>query len=247
MKFNVKTSFAIAAATLTSVLSVSAAQAFPTFNLRAERPDLFNEFNSRVNQERLKIEDESAGMLELDPETLRWTGGADSVDVAFINEGAGYRNKLFFSANSNPSQMIFNDIASPESILPESNGPLSLGDGVKLGTFAGETSLDFTIQNPHGHMFGAKSNPDGLQHLIAYEYFDEEYEENWVLLGFEDLWGVHYSEGGHSDRDFNDVVIAVRGMTGDAMVQVPEPTSTAAIFGLAALGMTGLRRGKKSS
>lgn len=358
MKLN--PTLALAAATATGLLSATSAYGF---NLKTDRQDLFDTFNSRVRQESLRLDDASASMLQLDPETLRWTGGADSVDVFFINEGAWYRNQLLFSANGEDAQMIFDDIASTESIMNEDQadldryqreldsltktrsdleqsvatrvaslkaqkaqleqnkantpsnqwwvlnrynrdldkvneelnwlasateqdvadkitsltntinwktdflnrektlgnnglGAMSLGDGVSLGTFEGETSLNFMIRangarNPNGHIFGAQAalNGDELQHVIAYEYeyFNQltNENENWVLMGFEDIWGVHKDEGGSSDRDFNDVVIAVRGVTGEAMVSVPEPSSTAAVLGLAALGMTGLRKSKK--
>lgn len=249
MKLN--TTLALAAATATGLLSATSAYGF---NLKTERPDLFNLFNERVNQERLWMENSSAKMLELDPETLRWTGGVDPVDVFFINEGAGYRNQLFYSANGGTAQMIFADIASPESILKEANGPMKLGDGASLGTFAGDTSLDFRIKanganNSNGKIYGAdvSANADGLQHVIAYEYFDKVAKENWVILGFEDLFGVHYNEGGSSDRDFNDVVIAVRGVTGDRIPTVPEPSSTASVLGLAVLGIAGFLKNKKEA
>ncbi|MBP0008536.1 MULTISPECIES: DUF4114 domain-containing protein [unclassified Roseofilum] len=217
------------------------------------RSDLFNTFNGMVRQERLQIEDSAASLLELDPATLQWTEGADSVDVFFINEGAIFRNQLFYSANGGAEQMVFDDIASPNSIIPEANGPMALGEGVSLGTFTGNTSLNFMIkadgaQNDNGHVYGADAslNPDGLQHVVAYEYFDDVEQENWVILGFEDLFGVHIDEGGWSDRDFNDVVIAVRGITGNGM-PIPEPSTTAAILGLAALGMAGLGKSNRES
>ena len=192
MKLNLMPGLIVTIATASGFFFVNPAQAL---NLRTERPDLFDIFNSWAQE--IQIGDNETNLMALDPTTLRWAGGVDSVDVFFINEGAGYRNQLFYSANGGPSQIIFDDIASPESIGSEADGPLSLGDGVNLGTFNGKTALDFTIKahgavDPNGHIFGAdiESNPDGLQHLIAYEYFDTIDEENWVVLGFEDLSGI---------------------------------------------------------
>ncbi|MDJ1170381.1 DUF4114 domain-containing protein [Roseofilum sp. BLCC_M154] len=245
MKSHTAHYLALATATATALLSAPSAYALSL------RSDLFNTFNSMVRQERLQMEDSAASLFELDPATLRWTQGADSVDVFFINEGAVFRNQLLYSANGGAAQMIFDDIASPDSIIKEADGPMELGEGVSLGTFAGDTSLNFMIEadgarKENGHIYGADValNPDDLQHVVAYEYFDNVEKENWVILGFEDLFGVHIDEGGWSDRDFNDVVIAVRGITGTG-VSVPEPSSTAAVLGLAAFGMAGLRKIKK--
>ncbi|MEM9244309.1 MAG: DUF4114 domain-containing protein [Cyanobacteria bacterium P01_F01_bin.153] len=151
--------------------------------------------------------------------------------------------------------MIFEDISSTESILKNHDGPLALGDGVSLGAFESDTSLDFLIKangynNSNGHVFGAdaEQNADELQHVIAYEYFDEGTGEDWVVLGFEDLYGVHKDEGGWSDRNFNDVVVAVRGVMGDRIEadDVPEPSSMVGLLGLG-LGMLQVKRRRKAA
>ncbi|MGD1852011.1 MAG: DUF4114 domain-containing protein [Cyanophyceae cyanobacterium] len=209
-----------------------------------EYGNLFDTFNGMVNSERLQLEDSEIALKELDVESLRWDKGADGVDVFFINEGAGYRNQLFYSANGGNLSMIFDDIASTESVLANHDGPLALGDGVSLGAFSGNTSLDFVIKangknNSNGRLYGADAtkNADGLQHVIAYEYFDETTGEDWVVLGFEDLYGVHTDQGGWSDRDFNDVVVAVRGVTGDRLDEVADVPEPSAMFGLLGLGL----------
>ncbi len=243
----------------TAAIAGIAAIAAPAnaLSLKAEKyGDLFDTFNSLVNQERFQLADSEIALKELDVESLRWSGGVDSVDVFFINEGAGFRNQLFYTANGGPLVTIFDDVSSPDSILKNSDGPLALGDGVRLGMFEGDTSLDFVIRangknNPNGHLYGASAaeNPDGLQHVIAYEYFDESTGENWVIMGFEDLFGVHTSEGGHSDRDFNDAVFAVRGITGDRVepsADVPEPSAMVGLLGLG-LGMWQVKRRKSDN
>ena len=85
---------------------------------------------------------------------------------------------------------------------------MKLGDGANLGTFDGYTAFDFLIKsngarNANGNIYGvdAEQNADGLQHVIAYEYFDEVKEESWIVLGFEDLYGAHYDEGGHRSEE----------------------------------------------
>lgn len=368
-------------------LSLAIAPSASAISLRDSRPDLFNSFQALVNQERLAL-DEMA-LPELDPTTLQWKDGADSVDVFFLNEGAGHRNQLLFSNNGGELQTIFDDIASQESILAETQadidrriarvaqleaalglsaltldlsdaeiatveaelndkissirdnidtlnadleyidytalkwnekrdlsknlddnllalealradaaadpvevatleekvalgalqkslddhnslrwrrndllqevalgdnglGAMELGDGKSLGSFGSGTQLDFFIRangarNANGRIYGADAsqNADGLQHVIAYEYFDDVEGENYVIIGFEDLFGAHYDDGGNSDRDFNDVVFAVRGVTGTRVstAQAPEPTSILGLIGVA--GALGLRRRRR--
>lgn len=190
------------------------------------RPDLWETFNSMVNEERSYLEDSE--LTPLDPNSLYWNG-VDPVDVFFINEGAGYRNQLYYTVNDGSETLIFEDVSSPDSILPNSDGALELGEGTSLGTFDGPTQISFEIQangynNPNGLFYGpdAASNPDGLEHVIAFEYYDEVEDQTYVLLGFEDLYGT---EANGSDRDFNDVVFVVRGIQeGAPTSEVPEPS-----------------------
>lgn len=207
------------------------------------RPDLWQTFNSKVNGERNFLQDSQLKLL--DPQSLFWNG-VDPVDVFFINEGAGYRNQLFYNANNGTNHLIFNDVSSPNSILPNQDGPLSLGQGQSLGKFVGATQLGFSIKangysDSNGHMYGsnASANPDGLEHLIAMEYFDQVENQMYTLLAFEDLFGTK-AQG--SDRDFNDVVFAVRGIQqGAPSSQVPEPSLMLGILMLSG-GALGLRR-----
>ncbi|MGD1902005.1 MAG: DUF4114 domain-containing protein [Geitlerinemataceae cyanobacterium] len=313
----------------------------------AHGESLFQTFNSLVNSERLQLTDSEVALQELDVESLTWAGGVSPVEVFFINEGAGHRNQLLYTVNDGEQQMIFDDIASTESGLAETQekidakrkelnfyieekealedsvtayvemlearvvaleamesrswgdnrnidrakakidaanqadfdaaqvladttkqvswrqsdfdretalgnngvGAMKLGDGANLGTFDGYTAFDFLIKsngarNANGNIYGvdAEQNADGLQHVIAYEYFDEVKEESWIVLGFEDLYGAHYDEGGHSDRDFNDVVVAIKGVVGTKVdaEEVPEPASALGL--LAVSGLMGLSR-----
>ena len=111
----------------TAAIAGVAAVAAPAsaLSLKSEQyGNLFETFNSMVNTERLHLADSEISLHELDVESLRWSGGADSVDVFFINEGAGHRNQLFYSANGGENHIIFDDIASTESILSETQGNL---------------------------------------------------------------------------------------------------------------------------
>jgi len=199
------------------------------------------------------------GRYQLDASKLFWNG-VDPVEVYFINEGAGYRNQLIYSATDgggNPVQsgMIFNDVSSPFSILSNSNGPLVLGQGVSLGKFVGPTQLSFSIISDGFNL--AKPGPtatasqiakyerevarrtlggdptknvDGLQHIVAFQH------NEWTILGFEDIIG-----GG--DRDYNDVVFAVRGIQqGPPAADVPEPAAVISLLVVGLGGLTTLRR-----
>ncbi|MBD2258913.1 DUF4114 domain-containing protein [Pseudanabaena sp. FACHB-2040] len=223
---------------VTSLVAASAASlcltATEPAHALALRPDLWSTFNSKVNVEGNFLND--AQLTLLNPQSLFWNG-VDPVEVFFINEGARYRNQLFYSANGGSSALIFNDISSSKSILSEKDGPLSLGQGVNLGSFSGPTQLDFAIKadgfkNANGYTYGANpaKNPDQLEHLLAFEYFDVVEKQKYVLLAFEDLFGTQ-QQG--SDRDFNDVVFVVRGIQEGAPSQVPEPS---VILGMLVVG-----------
>ncbi|NES84377.1 MAG: hypothetical protein F6K10_24850 [Moorea sp. SIO2B7] len=85
---------------------------------------------------------------EIDFNFLRWESGANDVEVFFINEGAGFRNQLFYSVdNGNSKEIVFDDVSSPLSILPNDDGLLALGQGVNLGNFVGDTFIEFFIKS----------------------------------------------------------------------------------------------------
>jgi hypothetical protein len=187
-------------------------------------------FNGFVNQERQLLTEEE--LTPLNMEDLTWQAGVNDVEVFFINEGAGYHNQFFYSTdNGNSLNTIFEDASSPNSILAN-GGPLALGEGRRLGNFMGNTVLSFLLQNPNGNIYGAdpSQNQDGLQHVTAYS------SDGYMILGFEDLDG-----GG--DRDYNDVVVAVRGLvdTEEEPTDVPEPSSALVMLGLGLVGWAGLK------
>ena len=191
-------------------------------------------FNDLVNTERQAIDD----LPLVDLNTLSWDNGVDNVEVYFINEGATFRNQLFFTTDDNQTQeIIFDDVASDLAIIAEDDGPLSLGQGVNLGSFEGDTFLEFYIKADGANggnsifRYNAEDSSDGIAHLLGYQVGD------YVLLGFEDI-------GGGGDNDFNDVVFAVKGIVGETIppASVPEP---AAGLGLAAVGAFGFMKKKK--
>ncbi|WP_008316879.1 DUF4114 domain-containing protein [Leptolyngbya sp. PCC 6406] len=230
-------------ALLAATLSASAAQAI---SLTTEQWSFFNSFVQTERQAFTALDLQSAR-----PDQMMWSGAADALEVYFINEGAGYRNQLLFSANGGPLEMVFNDVSSPNSILRNADGPLALGEGRNLGGFSRGTNIQFFV-NSNGYSrgenetnatrllgpdpFAANTRNNGLQHIVAYDL--EAFGSNWLLFGFEDIIG-----GG--DLDYNDVVFVVRGLTANGAT-VPEP---GAVLGFAVLGAVGLvsRRGKDQS
>ena len=193
-------------------------------------------FNDLVNTERQAIDD----LPLVDLNTLSWDNGVDDVEVYFINEGATFRNQLFLTTDDNQTQeIVFDDVSSPLSIIPEEDGPLALGQGKSLGSFEGNTFLEFYLvgNGANGgeniYRYNAEDSSDGIAHLLGYQVGD------YVLLGFEDIAG-----GG--DFDFNDTVFAVKGVVGETIppASVPEP---AAGLGLAAVGAFGFMKKKKKN
>ena len=244
----------IAALSTLSLLSFSASAEAADLGLRS---DLLTRFSSYVQSEGVAFDE--LALPKLDASQLYWDQGVSDVEVFFINEGAGYKNQLFFSANDGPMNMIFDNISSTQSVLSESSGVMTLGEGKSLNNFTGPTQLSFFLksngynggQNFFGDdaytgtsIDGKEINRDGLSHLIAYNFFDEVEQENYTILGFEDLWGTK-AQG--SDRDFNDVVFAVKGLTSnpDQPKETPEPSALLGLVGLAAV--VGKRRLKQSA
>lgn len=204
--------------------------------------------NSFVNNERAAYGTNGAkldDLISLDLSDLTWEAGAHDVEVFFINEGAGYRNKFGYATSAsdtssrngmktfwnNEVDVIWDDVASSNSILANHNGSLALGEGYTIGDVDAGDTVNFFIRNGgrgNGDVFDALSidetkNADGLQHVTTYQYGE------YLVLAYEDLWG-----GG--DRDYNDVVIAVKGLTDTAAAEVPEPGSALALLGLSAVG-----------
>jgi hypothetical protein len=211
-------------------------------------------FQKFVQAERLALANSS--LFQLDPSQLKLKYAHD-VSAYFINEGAGYRNQLAYEATgaTQRSGLIFKDVSSTQSILKNADGPLKLGDGVKLGSFAGGTQLDFWLRadglnrGNNTNIFGTQTafNADKLQHAVAYAF------DKYLMIGFEDLYGGLGATGTdlatgrsneRSDRDFNDAIFVVdigeanvKGLTG-----VPEPATTTALIGLGAVSLLKLRR-----
>ncbi|NJL85235.1 MAG: hypothetical protein HC886_03450 [Leptolyngbyaceae cyanobacterium SM1_1_3] len=130
--------------------------------------------NSFVNNEQAAYGSSGAKLNELvalDLNNLSWKADAQNVEVFFINEGAGYRNKFGYSTAS-PTAVgnegllafwndqvttIWSDIASQNSIISESNGPLTLGQGYTIGDVAAGNTINFLLRNPQNKVFDSLS------------------------------------------------------------------------------------------
>ncbi|MEC4803592.1 MAG: PEP-CTERM sorting domain-containing protein [Jaaginema sp. PMC 1079.18] len=246
MKTKLITSLLAATTVVTGLMSAEAAQAF---NLKTDRSDVYDYFYNKVQAERSPLSNPSA----FDFNALYTLGG--DVTLSFLTEGGTYANYFKYDIDGGAKQTAFggSKIASNDTNLAGFNTQtdLTLGQTESLGSFAAGTTI-----NPYlnGKVWGwsdyyvgadESQNEDGLIHAIAYEYFDGV--DNWVGVFFEDIIGDG-SEGsnpyakGTSDRDFNDAIFVFKGVTTKNPADVPEPTATVALLGLAGAGFAGLRR-----
>jgi hypothetical protein len=254
----------IAVSAMTGALSQAGSAAAFTWNNTWTKSPIFSKaavgfddapFQQFVNKEGLQVA--NSGQYKIDSNKLFLKYGYD-VKVSFINEGAGYRNQLGYTAKGGTNQggMLFSDIScAMTGCVSKGADTLKLGDTVKLGNIAANTQLDFGLRG-NGYSRGSDSyvfgtpdneNADGLQHVVAYTY-----GKKYLVLGFEDLYGDGKSVQGKfkekSDRDFNDAVFVVD--IGEDNVnylqghKVPEPASVVTLLGLGAAGVLKARRRK---
>ncbi|MGD1906639.1 MAG: DUF4114 domain-containing protein [Leptolyngbyaceae cyanobacterium] len=202
--------------------------------------DVLSEYQQFVYGERDPFDNPAAQRLDASQLLL---DANHEVRVFFLDEGAGKRNDLFYSTTGPTTQngTVFEDISCKAGCaISETDGNVNIGDWVNLGNFQAGTLFDFTlgaINRTDGqtdlYRTQPSLNPDGLDHIVAYEYKDR------VVIGFEDLFGPLGATGGRnegSDRDFNDTVFVV-DMPVTQSTSVPEPTS---ILGTAIVSIFGI-------
>ncbi|WP_071516439.1 PEP-CTERM sorting domain-containing protein [Geitlerinema sp. PCC 9228] len=203
-----------------------------------------NDFQKYFNEDANNIADEVKDNI-LQPNELV-LNFPHQVKTYFINENAKYRNQLGFTATDSQGNVIAEDLIFED--VSRKNGPgrwqsggdLEVGDFVDLGMFDADTKFDFWLvaNGDEDRIFGAnpEENPDGRQHLAAYR------DSGHVILGFEDQMASK------SDWDYNDGVFAVDFGEGNAAsmpTAVPEPSSTLAFLGVAAVGLAAYQKRRR--
>ena len=184
--------------------------------------DLLNEIHRRLP--------ESRDIRKNDPKLITDDLGANitlledaEITVAFVYEGAGYRNSLgyftFDPANTPTSASPLN----PKIMFPNFSLPLlKFGDAVELGKFKAGTAVGFTVvadgwkgsgvnpNQPASMIFhtlkALNPEPPGANNLNAHTVLLSKPEDELLVLGFEDMnrtWS-------NSDHDFNDALIAIK-------------------------------------
>lgn len=233
------------AALVATGLSLIAAPAHAGLNLKADNPSLYESFHALVNADSLRLDNSEIALRQLNANSLYFANGVKPIEIYLIDEIGKFKSTLKFSINGGAAGVVQGGGVSFANMEVEGSSPsIEKGDGVNLGQFSGATTFDFYLDSPEG-LFGtnASLNPDGLSHVVAYEYYDEVEDQIWTILGFEDKFG-EYNPSKYIDRDFNDVVIAIKGVTGSDYVEqdIPEPASALALLGFAGLGLARRRR-----
>lgn len=219
-------------------------------------------FNANyVQNERAFLDNAVDNQVDLTKLVYKGHGKQKALDIFFVNEGAKSRNALSLGVNgSDLRNLVFGDISSTESVFAEADGVLTLGQGVRYMPNELEpvaqigSAIELFLKNKtrstgtaqYEYSTTLSKNADGLQHVVGYNYNDGK--DNWLILGFEDLYGQLGATGvdmnnrpfnnQNSDRDFNDTVIAIRGLSTQA---VPEPGMMMALAGVTA-GLLKLRK-----
>ncbi|WP_295446353.1 LruC domain-containing protein [uncultured Thiodictyon sp.] len=149
------------------------------------------------------------------------------ITVAFVDEGAGYRNSVgYFTYDPGNMPKAFSELNTkilfPNFSLPP-QGAMRFGEAVALGKFKAGSAVGFTIvsdgwngkgvnpnQSPSAIFTTIKAlNPEkpttADPNLNAHTVLLSKPEDGLLVLGFEDQ-----NRSGVSDHDFNDVLIAIK-------------------------------------
>lgn len=243
-------------ALLTGLTTVTTLVAATVPAQAGEIDDLIQAFREFApTQDRMQIQADGVNLKEFaltGPLTLGQSTG--NLEAVFLGEVAGHLNNVlgYSSSNGQSGRMWSNIRAVEELIDPKSfkadgtnrkvgsfnpllnrandSRYLNIGSKLSLGSFAAGDSLDFMLSNSNAN-FGLASG--------QFKGYSLEGFEDWLIVGVEDKILAN------SDRDFNDVVFAVK--LGSPAASVPEPSTIAALMGVsAAFGVSRRKNGNKS-
>jgi LruC domain-containing protein len=173
---------------------------------------------------------ESRDLRKTDPKLITDDLGANislledaEITVAYVFEGAGYRNALgYFTFDPANTPRSASQIRPTIMFANFSQPQLKFGDAVHLGKFKAGTAVGFTIvadgwkgsgvnpnQSPsmiYHTLKGLNPEPASDANLNAHTVLLSKPEDELLVLGFEDL--NRTSSG--CDHDFNDALIAIK-------------------------------------
>jgi hypothetical protein len=233
----------------------------------APNPAQANEVDDLINAlqpfmptvDRVKIDpSKGTGLTEFDVYSPLTLGFDTNVQVSFLGEAAGYRNKFSYSVDGGSKTTIWADTftkAVNGTVLPGSFSPstnnlsstdLDIGTTVDLGNLTKGSVLDFfvTNQNLVGGVYQTV-NTFGFTDLITKAGNTYNRVKGYTLAGFENylIYAFEDNISSSADRDYNDLVFAVKL---EPTAAVPEPSTALALFGLGAWGLSSIKRGKKA-
>jgi len=146
---------------------------------------------------------------------------ACDVWIAFVSEGAGYKNTLGYYAYdlnnppTSPAQIDSGMIIFPNVSFLGSGGGLQTGNKVYLGQFPGGTGIGFFLRanafsngqvgnGLYTYYTNPAFNPETILNKKKHSVVLVDHARDLFLMGFEDLF-----RQGHTDEDFNDALFLV--------------------------------------
>lgn len=205
-----------------------------------------NDFLEGINEAIPEGEEVNDNLLADEDQAVLLLNGDAEVTVAFVHEGAGYRNALgYYTFDPDDPPTSVDDIDEHIIIFPnvsyrDDGGDLRSGHNVTLDDFNSNRGIGWflvangwngeTVGEGYGIFYShpglnPENNADLRRHLVFFRDDDNE----TLILGFEDI--QRDNNGDHPyypDHDFNDVIFAITldswdALNGDDMVPLPVP------------------------